>query len=314
MIWRVEQGDCLQVLKILGTDSVDLVVTDPPYGISFMGKKWDEALPNSEVWSEVLRVLKPGAFAFVMCIPRADCSWRLMAALEQAGFLIHFTPIYWAYASGFPKAQNIAKFIEKRHREPDSIEDVDGCGGMTSDKGYNVTKHHEHYDELTHPDAIRLEGSYGGFQPKPAVEVIVVAMKPLSEKTFVDQALKNGKGVTWMDDCRVPFISKKDGEGKYGFEQKSSTKFKQIKQGAKSQKNKQGRFPANLLCSDDVLNDGKESKGSHNVKYLTEKESIFGVSGTKTGCVDGFNDSGSFSRYFDLDASFATMHQGQSIC
>src|SRR5258708_39735357 len=55
--------------------------------------------------------------------------------------------------------------------------------------------------------AKQLDGSYGGFQPKPAVEVILVAMKPLSEKTFVDQALKNGKGITWLDDCRIPYES-----------------------------------------------------------------------------------------------------------
>ena len=91
-------GDSREVLPSLPADSVDLVVTDPPYGISFMGKSWDKALPDRKIWEECLRVLKPGGFAFVMCIPRADCLSRMIISLEDAGFLVNFTPIFWAYA------------------------------------------------------------------------------------------------------------------------------------------------------------------------------------------------------------------------
>src|SRR3990167_9859628 len=79
-----------------------------------MGKSWDKALPDKNVWVECLRVLKDGAFAFVMSIPRADCLSRMIISLEDAGFNVGFTPIYWAYASGFPKAQNIGKAVDKR--------------------------------------------------------------------------------------------------------------------------------------------------------------------------------------------------------
>ena len=82
--------------------------------IAFMGKNWDKALPDIEIWKQCLRVLKPGAFAFVMSIPRADCLSRMIVSLEDAGFMVNFTPIFWAYASGFPKAQNIGKAVDKR--------------------------------------------------------------------------------------------------------------------------------------------------------------------------------------------------------
>ncbi len=106
--------DALRVLPELESESIDLLCTDPPYGISFMGKDWDKALPDKEIWKECLRVLKPGAFGFVMSIPRADCLSRMIISLEDAGFEVNFTPIFWAYASGFPKATNISKMVDKR--------------------------------------------------------------------------------------------------------------------------------------------------------------------------------------------------------
>ena len=99
-------------LTWLEDDSVDLVVTDPPYGISFMGKDWDKAVPGVDIWRECLRVLKPGAFAFVMSGPRMDCLSEMGKRLAEAGFEIGFSPIYWAYASGFPKAANIGKLVD----------------------------------------------------------------------------------------------------------------------------------------------------------------------------------------------------------
>jgi len=303
-MWQVEQGDCLDLLATLAPESVDLIVTDPPYGISFMGKRWDKALPSTEVFEECLRVLKPGAFAFVMSGVRLDQLYRMAAKLEQAGFWIHFSPIWWCYASGFPKAQNIAKFIEKRHREPDSIEEVKGLGGMTSDKGYNVTKHHQKYDSFTHPDAQRLQGSFGGFQPKPALEAILVAMKPMDEKTFVAQALKNCKGITWLDDCRIPVVD----ETVKGPDRMSSSghtlgKFDHSRKGETVET--ESRFPANLLCSDDILNDGRIVQSAGNKKETSQDKdkTIFGNANKHHR--DLYGDSGSFSRYFDLDAWFA---------
>src|SRR3989304_1017524 len=111
---EVIEGDCSEVLCGLEAESVDLVVTDPPYGYSFMGKDWDKAVPSVEIWRECLRVLKSGAFVFVMSSPRQDVLSQMIVRLGEAGFNMGFTSIYWAYASGFPKAINISKAVDKR--------------------------------------------------------------------------------------------------------------------------------------------------------------------------------------------------------
>jgi len=340
--------DALEGLKQLEDNSVDLLCTDPPYGYSFMGKDWDKAVPSVEIWKECLRVLKAGAFAFVMSAPRSDVQAEMIVRLREAGFNVGFTPIFWTYASGFPKASNIGKMVDKRGgvsvswfgkwlkewRQKNNVPQKEiaklfpsKTGGLTGcvanwELGLNIptpeqfTKICRHFNlpfesieeaerevigkdgrtakesmfgigiqkewDITKPatpQAKALDGSYGGFQPKPAVEIILVAMKPCSEKTYVDQALTNRKGITWLDDCRVPYESEADiNSATYGgYEGKhiDHTEGKFGMRGSKNIKaNSEGRFPANLLCSDDVLNDG------------------FG----------GYGDSGSFSRYFSLDA------------
>src|SRR6266700_6626879 len=104
----------LTVLKTIDDNSVDCVVTDPPYGYSFMGKDWDKAVPSVDIWKECVRVLKPGAFAFIMSAPRQDVLSQMVVRLSEAGFRTDFTSLYWAYASGFPKAANIGKMVDKR--------------------------------------------------------------------------------------------------------------------------------------------------------------------------------------------------------
>jgi len=202
-------GDSLDILKTLDNNSVDLTLTDPPYGYSFMGKHWDKALPNIEIWKECYRVMKPGAFIFVMSAPRSDVQSRMSIDLENAGFVTSFTPIFWVYSSGFPKAYNMGQSAEKlmttgKARRPDrDLGNItrnrwsgEQDGTLFTDTGGKI--------ELTTEEGKRLQGAYGGFQPKPAVEVVIVAMKPLSKKTFVENALNNGKGITWLDDCRIP--------------------------------------------------------------------------------------------------------------
>ena len=177
----------------------------------FMGKDWD-VLPSVEILKECCRVLKPGAFALWLMTPRQDSQMEFLLRLKQAGFMIGFSPIYWAYASGFPKAGNVSKLADK------SLEckrEANGKG--TAGLGKNNPAHNggfkADYDLMPEPAtaaAAALNGSYCGFQPKPAVEVVIVSMKPLSEKTYVAQALKNRKGITWLDDCRIPYQSEAD--------------------------------------------------------------------------------------------------------
>ena len=105
----IHHGNCLDVMRTMSDESVDLVATDPPYGYAFMGSQWDKAVVGVDVWQECLRVLKPGGFAFVMSAPRQDVLSRMIVNLEDAGFDTGFTSLYWCYGSGFPKAMNIGK-------------------------------------------------------------------------------------------------------------------------------------------------------------------------------------------------------------
>ena len=103
-------GDCLDRLRELPDNSVDSIVTDPPYGISFMAKKWDYDVPSVEVWNEAMRVLKPGGHALIACGTRTQ--HRMVVNIEDAGFEIRDV-VSWIYGSGFPKSLNVSKAIDK---------------------------------------------------------------------------------------------------------------------------------------------------------------------------------------------------------
>jgi hypothetical protein len=211
------QGDCLSHLATLKADSVDLICTDPPYGIGFQGKAWDSfatAPPHAHrarrkpmgrgtssavigdtpsggrsafqsfmlaTAKACLRVLKPGAFMFVTMTPRQDSLARVITALEEAGFAMGFTSLYWSYASGFPKALNVGKAIDRRRGAKRKItgrrRQNDMRGGNHGSAGRTFLEPIR--GGAVSPQARALDGAYGGFQPKPAVEVIIVAMKPL---------------------------------------------------------------------------------------------------------------------------------------
>ncbi len=312
-------GDCLEKLKTIPDNSIDLLVTDPPYGYKFMGKDWDKAVPSVDIWKECKRVLKPGAFAFIMSAPRQDVLSRMIMNLGESGFIANFTSLYWTYASGFPKARNICKAIDKKlgaerkklGRNPNSRENCNKSN--TIYEGGTVGKTAYHTEPAT-KEAKKLDGSYAGFQPKPAVEVIIVAMKPCEKKTYTDQGLSNGKGVTWLDDCRTPYkdesgIPTKSNLRPEDFD-KVDEKGRRYKLGDNGYKYyfyqgdlikaKDGRFPANLIISDDVLDDGKEHKsGFAAVGSGGKGESNF-ISNSKVySC---YGDTVGYSRFFSLDA------------
>lgn len=328
-------GDCALILKDISDDSIDLIATDPPYALvsgeyegdgvhsgGFMGKDWDAQLPSVEIWKECVRILKPGAFAFVMSAPRQDVLSQMIIRLGQAGFNMAFSSIYWAYGSGFPKAMNMSKAVDRKlgyerevvgtqHR-PEGRQFAEGQSGFAKGE-VDITI-------PASPEAKKLAGSYAGFQPKPAVEVIIVAMKPLSEKTYVEQAMKNGKAVTWIDDCRIPYDKRADGTpilpsdawyskktgGIQTFDGKSDNQvalYNPKKAGEQWQDNPIGRFPANLLVSDNVLDDGKISKssGGSGEASINSKLNTDSIGCTSLVGLGGYGDIGSFSRYFDLD-------------
>ncbi len=252
------KGNCLDKLKKLEEDSVDLLCTDPPYGYSFMNKDWDKALVSVDIWKEVLRVLKPGAFGFIMSAPRQDVLSRMIVNLSDAGFKVDFTSMYWTFANGFPKANNIGKAIDKKfgikpigEKDHSRFSNIDGWN--------NINKWYERPPATT-DEAKKFEGSYGGFQPKPAVEVIIVVQKPPTESTQVGQALDNGKGITWLDDCRIPYTDTEPyTPHPRGSVESVSCPETFLGYGKDALiGSSQGRFPANLLVSDDVLD--KHSK------------------------------------------------------
>ena len=253
---KLINGDCLEELKKLDEDSVDLLCTDPPYGYGFMGKHWDTFQEKKStksqkvgwmspgmtkstygmkeffvpIWEEALRVVKPGGFAFVMSAPRSDVQMVMVQTLQESGFDVSFSPIYWTYATGFPKALNIGKAVDKRLNKKREVIGVKKRGYVEEAKkrGTTFTQAEANQnnkdifgygeEEITSgpasDEAKKLDGSYAGYQPKPAVEVVIVAMKPLDKKMgYVDQALDNGKGVTWLDDCRIPFQGMNDFPG-----------------------------------------------------------------------------------------------------
>ena len=105
----LRQGDCLEVMRTLPDESVHACVTDPPYGLAFMGKKWDYDVPTEDVWREVLRVLKPGGF--LLSFSGTRTYHRMVVRIEDAGFEIR-DMIQWIYGAGFPKSHNISKAID----------------------------------------------------------------------------------------------------------------------------------------------------------------------------------------------------------
>lgn len=100
----LHHGDCLQVLKTIEDCCIDAIVADPPYGLSFMGKKWDYDVPSVEIWAECLRVLKPGGHLLAFAGTRTQ--HRMAVKIEDAGFEIR-DMIAWVYGSGFPKSHNL---------------------------------------------------------------------------------------------------------------------------------------------------------------------------------------------------------------
>jgi len=97
---EIVTGDCIEVLRKFPDCCIDEVVTDPPYGIGFMGKNWDKALPSKEAFEQIFRVLKSGGLAFVMSSPRQDVLWRMLKMLEDCGFQLRQSFVSWIYKSG----------------------------------------------------------------------------------------------------------------------------------------------------------------------------------------------------------------------
>jgi len=190
-------GDCLDELKAMPEASVDAIVTDPPYGLSFMGKKWDYDVPSEEIWAECLRVLKPGGHLLAFAGTRTQ--HRMAVRIEDAGFEIR-DMIAWVYGSGFPKSLDVSKAIDRAagaEREVvDSYERAGRSGGILGTETV-ITR------EITAPATPEAQQWQGwGTALKPATEIVTMARKPL-EGTVAANVLRWGTGGLNVDGCRV---------------------------------------------------------------------------------------------------------------
>lgn len=292
---KVLNGDCLAVLKSLEDNSVDAVVTDPPYGLKFMGKKWDYDVPQVEVWKEVLRVLKPGGHALIACGTRTQ--HRMAVNIEDAGFEIRDV-ITWLYGSGFPKSLDISKAIDKQAgatREvigKNKTHDIRNSGLM--DKKGLVEF------DITAPstDAAK-EWSGWGTALKPACEFWTLARKPLSESTVAKNVLKWGVGGINVDGCRIegePVPCQVSSTGS-GFNKYDATDYP-----GKRIYSNTGRFPANLILDEQAAFELDAQSGvskSTNSQRNNSASKNSCMSGDNLGHISfGHTDSGGASRYF----------------
>ena len=191
MTHHLHLGDCLTVLQALPDASVDSVVTDPPYGLRFMGKRWDYDVPTVEVWEQCLRVLKPGGHLLAFAGTRTQ--HRMAVRIEDAGFEIR-DMIAWVYGSGFPKSLDISKAIDKaagalgtqaaRFNTAGGKENCDKQDkSFRADYGYKFAP--------ATPEAQQWAG--WGTALKPSLEPITVARRPL-EGTVAANVLQWGTG------------------------------------------------------------------------------------------------------------------------
>ena len=304
MEYKLILGDCLIKLKELEDNSVDSIVTDPPYGISFMGKNWDYDVPSVDIWKECLRVLKPGGHLLSFSSPRTY--HRMAVNVEDAGFEIR-DQIMWVYGSGFPKSLNVGKAIDKKlgcerdkkqyKPRPDSCGTIAGSG---ESRPYLKKAREVGYLETYGDDPISEEAKQWdgwGTALKPAHEPIVLARKPF-RGTVADNVLEHGTGAINIDGCRVgdEEITINKLEEWSGFGEK-------IKPDYTSTTN-DGRWPANFMHdgSEEVINNFPNT-GSSTPSEKNKNGGEFPEDNTiKLGLKEiqrtGFQDSGSAARYF----------------
>jgi len=312
-------GDSVSILSDMEENSIDSIVTDPPYGISFMGKDWDKALPPIEIWEQCIRVLKPGGYLIAMSASRTF--HRLAVQLEDLGLIVH-PMIGWIYGSGFPKATDLSKQFDKGvERECLGDHPTINRYGKRWAKNGKEMPYIEERPKLTTPTtdlAKQWNGYKYGLQSlKPALEPIGVFQKPWKTKDvkrMTDNIEKWGVGAINIDGCRVePSAITPSGCTKMG------GVFGNGKEVINKPSDTQGRHPANLL------HDGSESVEAMFLEQGGDRPG-FKTGGNRTGgfnieYVGGdsketnlktqkFGDSSSASRFFnslpitDLDAPF----------
>jgi len=287
-------GDNLEILKNLSDNSVDSVVTDPPYGLGkepdvtqvmkdwlekghhdikgkgFMGKKWDAFVPQPKLWKECLRVLKPGGHLLSFAGTRTY-DWVVMG-LRFAGFEIR-DMIGWLYGSGFPKSHDVSKGIDNYF----GVErEVVGKHNQPAKSIYSQAQEEMSQDvNITAPSSAQAKQWQGwGTALKPAIEPIVMARKPL-EGTVAENVLEHGVGGLNIDGCRVehnePQKTTKRNPRKPDITWNNQNTGFDSANDTKASPDENGRFPANIIHddSDDVKNIFQKT---HNDSFIARKQ------------------------------------------
>jgi site-specific DNA-methyltransferase (adenine-specific) len=293
MINQIIHGDCFDVLKNIPDSSIDLILTDPPYGLSLMGKDWDHGVPGVQFWIEALRVAKPGAHLFAFGGTRTF--HRLAVAIEDAGWEIRDT-IMWVYGSGFPKSLDVSKAIDKMagaNREVVGSKEVSDMRGDSffSSNGRILVN-------ITVPATEAAKQWQGwGTALKPAFEPITVARKPLTG-TVAENVLQWGTGGINIDGCRVGC------EGKPVFingveRDRNRSSYDTGGSNRTGKITTQGRWPANFIHdgSEEVVGLFPETKsGKMKEGQIRTSKPLFG---SKTDHIaETYGDSGSAARFF----------------
>lgn len=252
--YNITLGNCLDVMRTMESNSIDSIVTDPPYGINFMGKKWDYDVPSVSIWEEALRVLKPGGH--MLAFAGTKTQHRMAVNIEDAGFEVR-DMMAWVYGSGFPKSHNISKAIDKAAGAEREAVGVAGKSGSKRNSMAGDFTGGEYMQTLSSTNEAK-EWDGWGTALKPALEPITVARKPLDESTVAGNILKYGTGGLNIDGCRV---GRQSGEKASGWSQSGSKAGDNTSMSgpnyARDPKpdNQDGRFPANLMHdgSEDVV-------------------------------------------------------------
>lgn len=323
---QMHNSDCLDVMRGMDANSIDAIVTDPPYGLAFMGRRWDYQLPPMEIWREALRVAKPGTH--LLAFGGSRTYHRMACAIEDAGWEIRDC-IMWVYGSGFPKSMDVGKAIDKHFGAERKVVGVSNRGSGASrvklenhskgDTGIGMLDGSGKTFAITAPasDEAKKWNGYGTCL-KPAFEPIIVARKPL-DGTVVSNVLKWGTGALNIDGCRVPTDDNLNG-GAYSKNGHRSGLKGDIRNSAAAgmfapgktvdgeYRQPLGRFPANLVHdgSEEVLACFPESKGAlapvmgkcGNQKSHIGDRGIYGCYEMRDTPMFPRGDSGSAARFF----------------
>ena len=279
----IYNGDNIEVLRTLPDNSVDSVVTDPPYGLKFMGKQWDYDVPSVELWRECYRVLKPGGY--LLSFGSSRTYHRMAVKVEDAGFEIR-DQIMWVYGSGFPKSHNVGKAVDKLQGNERILV---GLNPNARDGGGIIKIIEKKKDDIITIGNSEWEGF--GTALKPAHEPIVMARKPF-KGSVAKNVLKWSTGGINIDDCRIgEELITTNGYGINGFVASENYK----------PSSHIGRFPANIIFDEEAREILDEQSGvtkSSSNKWVGEDTSpIYGKYKFRIR-EKTYDDKGGASRFF----------------